>query len=194
MRLEKGIPCPGVARGRENGERAGVPACSLPDSGRGDSPSDRGRSRARFVLASRSDIQSAAEEFCDNLTALSTPYCAGNAMINNCISIGCATSRFTALLQHRLNPARHLRFSSQESTRLARENGPPPRTALRHHSKRPTYSPASRTNAMSAASRVFRASNKTGGEGGIRTPVTIAGKPDFESGAFGHSATSPRRT
>ena len=30
-----------------------------------------------------------------------------------------------------------------------------------------------------------------GGEEGIRTPVTVSGKPDFESGAFSHSATSP---
>ena len=30
-----------------------------------------------------------------------------------------------------------------------------------------------------------------GGEGGIRTPVTIARKSDFESDAFDHSATSP---
>ena len=30
-----------------------------------------------------------------------------------------------------------------------------------------------------------------GGEGGIRTPVTVARKSDFESDAFDHSATSP---
>ena len=30
-----------------------------------------------------------------------------------------------------------------------------------------------------------------GGERGIRTPVTVARKPDFESGAFDHSAISP---
>lgn len=30
------------------------------------------------------------------------------------------------------------------------------------------------------------------GEGGIRTPVQVALKPDFKSGAFNHSATSPR--
>ena len=33
---------------------------------------------------------------------------------------------------------------------------------------------------------------KSGGEGGIRTHVTVAGKPHFECGAFDHSATSPR--
>jgi heat shock protein HspQ len=33
---------------------------------------------------------------------------------------------------------------------------------------------------------------KCGGEGGIRTHVTVAGKPHFECGAFDHSATSPR--
>ena len=31
-----------------------------------------------------------------------------------------------------------------------------------------------------------------GGEGGIRTPDTVARMPDFESGAFNHSATSPK--
>ena len=33
----------------------------------------------------------------------------------------------------------------------------------------------------------------SGGEGGIRTPDTVARIPDFESGAFNHSATSPCR-
>ena len=31
-----------------------------------------------------------------------------------------------------------------------------------------------------------------GGEGGIRTPDTVARTPHFECGAFNHSATSPR--
>ena len=31
------------------------------------------------------------------------------------------------------------------------------------------------------------------GEGGIRTPDTLADIPVFETGAFGHSATSPDR-
>jgi hypothetical protein len=30
-----------------------------------------------------------------------------------------------------------------------------------------------------------------GGEGGIRTPDTVARMPHFECGAFNHSATSP---
>ena len=30
-----------------------------------------------------------------------------------------------------------------------------------------------------------------GGEKGIRTPDTVSGIPDFESGAFNHSAISP---
>ena len=34
---------------------------------------------------------------------------------------------------------------------------------------------------------------QNGGEGGIRTHGTVAGTPDFESGTFGHSATSPVR-
>ena len=32
---------------------------------------------------------------------------------------------------------------------------------------------------------------KDGGEEGIRTPDTVSGIPDFESGAFSHSATPP---
>ena len=32
-----------------------------------------------------------------------------------------------------------------------------------------------------------------GGEGGIRTLGTFARTPDFESGTFDHSATSPQR-
>jgi hypothetical protein len=32
---------------------------------------------------------------------------------------------------------------------------------------------------------------ENGGEEGIRTPDTVSGIPDFESGAFSHSATSP---
>jgi hypothetical protein len=32
---------------------------------------------------------------------------------------------------------------------------------------------------------------KGGGEGGIRTPDTVARMPHFECGAFNHSATSP---
>jgi hypothetical protein len=35
---------------------------------------------------------------------------------------------------------------------------------------------------------------RIGGEGGIRTLGTIASTPDFESGTFDHSATSPNRT
>src|SRR5436309_9314704 len=30
------------------------------------------------------------------------------------------------------------------------------------------------------------------GEGEIRTPATLAGRPVFETGAFNHSATSPK--
>ena len=33
--------------------------------------------------------------------------------------------------------------------------------------------------------------DRTGGEGGIRTPDTLASMPHFECGAFNHSATSP---
>jgi hypothetical protein len=32
---------------------------------------------------------------------------------------------------------------------------------------------------------------QSGGEGGIRTPDTVARMPHFECGAFNHSATSP---
>src|SRR5215510_7898790 len=34
-------------------------------------------------------------------------------------------------------------------------------------------------------------SDGAGGEGGIRTPDTVARMPHFECGAFNHSATSP---
>ena len=33
----------------------------------------------------------------------------------------------------------------------------------------------------------------SGGEGGIRTHVTVTRKPHFECGAFDHSATSPQK-
>jgi hypothetical protein len=35
-------------------------------------------------------------------------------------------------------------------------------------------------------------SSRAGGEGGIRTPDTLASMPHFECGAFNHSATSPQ--
>ena len=35
------------------------------------------------------------------------------------------------------------------------------------------------------------AGQSNGGEGGIRTPDTVARTPHFECGAFNHSATSP---
>ncbi len=34
---------------------------------------------------------------------------------------------------------------------------------------------------------------RSGGEGGIRTLGRLTPTPDFESGTFDHSATSPRR-
>ena len=41
------------------------------------------------------------------------------------------------------------------------------------------------------SSRCWGLLEKRGGEEGIRTPDTVSGIPDFESGAFSHSATSP---
>jgi hypothetical protein len=41
------------------------------------------------------------------------------------------------------------------------------------------------------AGRDRRESDVVGGERGIRTPDTLAGTPDFESGAFSRSASSP---
>ncbi len=38
-----------------------------------------------------------------------------------------------------------------------------------------------------------RSFQRYGGEGGIRTLGTLARTPDFESGTFDHSATSPQR-
>src|ERR1700759_4721595 len=40
--------------------------------------------------------------------------------------------------------------------------------------------------------RLDQPGKRSGGEGGIRTHVTVARKPHFECGAFDHSATSPR--
>jgi hypothetical protein len=40
--------------------------------------------------------------------------------------------------------------------------------------------------------RCFGEVQKTGGEGGIRTPDTLSGMPVFKTGAINHSATSPR--
>src|SRR6476660_6183884 len=45
-------------------------------------------------------------------------------------------------------------------------------------------------NFLARGFRVLR--DLTGGEGGIRTPGTLAGTTDFESAAIDHSATSPR--
>ncbi len=45
------------------------------------------------------------------------------------------------------------------------------------------------TEKQTAAERVLQ----PGGEGGIRTRGTLAGTPDFKSGTFGHSVTSPPR-
>src|SRR3954471_12236478 len=42
-----------------------------------------------------------------------------------------------------------------------------------------------------APSRCFSWRFPDGGEGGIRTPDTVARMPHFECGAFNHSATSP---
>src|SRR5438309_10101150 len=44
------------------------------------------------------------------------------------------------------------------------------------------------------ARRRFRGRHDCGGERGIRTPDTLAGTPDFESGAFSRSASSPELT
>ena len=46
---------------------------------------------------------------------------------------------------------------------------------------------------MSAVLKKRLFSTTYGGEGGIRTHVTVARKPHFECGAFDHSATSPCR-
>lgn len=39
--------------------------------------------------------------------------------------------------------------------------------------------------------KAIREGKQNGGEGGIRTPDTVARMPHFECGAFNHSATSP---
>ena len=43
------------------------------------------------------------------------------------------------------------------------------------------------------APRSWKGQVSAGGEGGIRTPDTLASMPHFECGAFNHSATSPQR-
>lgn len=43
------------------------------------------------------------------------------------------------------------------------------------------------------ARKCMRIVGPSGGEGGIRTPDTVARMPHFECGAFNHSATSPSR-
>jgi hypothetical protein len=42
------------------------------------------------------------------------------------------------------------------------------------------------------AGQATAARKPIGGEGGIRTPDTVARMPHFECGAFNHSATSPQ--
>src|SRR5436189_2601171 len=44
---------------------------------------------------------------------------------------------------------------------------------------------------MSKVDRSEHRRTRFGGEGGIRTPDTVARMPHFECGAFNHSATSP---
>jgi hypothetical protein len=45
---------------------------------------------------------------------------------------------------------------------------------------------------VSEKSSLWELFSFTGGEGGIRTHGTLARTPDFESGTFDHSATSPK--
>ena len=48
-----------------------------------------------------------------------------------------------------------------------------------------------RNPAIATLRHIAKAFEMTGGEGGIRTPDTVARMPHFECGAFNHSATSP---
>src|SRR5262245_62124894 len=57
-------------------------------------------------------------------------------------------------------------------------------------SPRPVFGPAAW--AALSVSAFADAQVDRGGEGGIRTPDTVARMPHFECGAFNHSATSPR--
>src|SRR5690606_23018699 len=51
--------------------------------------------------------------------------------------------------------------------------------------------PLSQSHLLSVLTGRHKA-NLSGGEGGIRTLDTLARMPDFESGTFTHSATSPK--
>ena len=46
-------------------------------------------------------------------------------------------------------------------------------------------------DASTDESSPYEIGSERNGEGEIRTPVTVAGQPVFETGAFNHSATSP---
>lgn len=52
-------------------------------------------------------------------------------------------------------------------------------------------SKATRAKWPALAERLQARERKNGGEGGIRTPGTVARTPHFECGAIDHSATSP---
>ncbi len=76
----------------------------------------------------------------------------------------------------------------------------PPRTprgllpaAMRHWTEggRSTWSGYAGPLIRGRRSCEARRAKQDGGEGGIRTPDTLAGMPHFECGAFDHSATSP---
>ncbi len=53
-----------------------------------------------------------------------------------------------------------------------------------------TLSPMTVANAANLPTKLLISLD--GGEGGIRTPDTVARMPHFECGAFNHSATSPQ--
>src|SRR5690606_37346173 len=72
----------------------------------------------------------------------------------------------------------------------------PPRTSSASPRSTSTGPPDPRPNARAGAEArpsCRRESRVIGGEGGIRTHVTVARKPHFECGAFDLSATSPRK-
>src|SRR6266550_915700 len=59
-------------------------------------------------------------------------------------------------------------------------------SAMTGHGQSVTHVPGIKRNLC-----VQNGPTKDGGEGGIRTPDTVARMPHFECGAFNHSATSP---
>jgi hypothetical protein len=89
---------------------------------------------------------------------------------------------------HSATPAGRLRFTAATSHSTA-----VPLIADRHLNSGRTvwFSPGTPT-LINKKDSLWEPFLFIGGEGGIRTHGTLARTPDFESGTFGHSVTSPK--